>query len=124
MLEVMKRFVGAFLLLAIAFSGLANGADQEVSMTGKWNVVTQLPIGPGNPSFDITQDGNKLTGTYTGALGNATLSGAIEGNAFKFTFSAANVDCEYVGTLAGDEISGTMELKGLGDGTFKGTRRR
>lgn len=122
MFGMIKKFVGAFLLVACAFGGLANAADQEPSMTGKWNVVTQLPIGPGNPSFDITQDGNQLTGTYTGALGEATLTGSIEGNAFKFSFTAANVDCEYVGTLAGNEISGTMSLKGLGDGTFKGTR--
>lgn len=122
MFGMMKKFVGAFLLVACALVGAANAAEQEASMTGKWNVVTQLPIGPGNPSFDITQDGNQLTGTYTGALGEATLTGSIEGNAFKFSFTAANVDCEYVGTLAGNEISGTMSLKGLGDGTFKGTR--
>jgi hypothetical protein len=122
MFKGMEKFVGSFLLLAIACVGLANAADPEVNMTGKWNVVTQLPIGPGNPSFDITQNGKQLTGTYRGALGEAPVTGSIEGNAFKFSFTAANVDCEYTGTLAGDEISGTLSLKGLGDGTFKGTR--
>lgn len=124
MSKSVMSFVGAFLLLALAFVGVTNAADPPASMTGKWNVVTQLPIGPGNPSFDIQQDGKTLTGTYTGALGSSPISGSIEGNAFKFTFTASNIDCEYTGTLAGDEISGTLSLKGLGDGTFKGTRSR
>jgi hypothetical protein len=121
MFKGMKTFFGAFLLLAVACVGLANAADQH-SMTGKWNVVTQLPIGPGNPSFDVIQDGNKLTGTYRGALGESPITGSIEGNAFKISFTAGGIECEYLGTLAGDEISGTLTLKGLGDGTFKGTR--
>lgn len=122
MINVMKRFVGAFLMLAIASVGLANAADPAASLTGKWDVVTQLPIGPGNPSFDLTQDGSKITGTYSGALGQSPVTGSIEGNAFKISFTASNIDCEYVGTVNGDEISGMLSLKGLGDGTFKGTR--
>ena len=122
MINVMKRFVGAFLMLAIASVGLANAADPAASLTGKWDVVTQLPIGPGNPSFDLTQDGSKITGTYSGALGKSPVTGSIEGNAFKISFTASNIDCEYVGTVNGDEISGMLSLKGLGDGTFKGTR--
>lgn len=124
MFEGTKKFVGAVLLFACACVGLANAADPDASMTGKWNVVTQLPIGSGSPSFDITQDGKQLTGTYRGALGEATVTGSIEGKAFKISFTASNVECEYAGTLDGDEISGTVALKGLGDGTFKGTRTR
>ena len=122
MLKKINSFMRAFLLLAIGCTAMVNAADQKASMTGKWNVTTQLPIGPGNPSFDIVQSGNQLTGTYKGALGESPISGTVEGSSFKLTFTAANVECEYVGTLSGDEISGTLHLKGLGDGTFKGTR--
>ena len=124
MFEGTRHYVGALLLIAISCVGLANAADPEANMTGKWNVVTQLPIGSGNPSFDITQDGKQLTGTYSGALGEATVTGSIEGKEFKISFTASNVECEYAGTLDGDEISGTVSLKGLGEGTFKGTRSR
>jgi hypothetical protein len=121
-LKKINSFMRAFLLLAIGCTAMVNAADQKASMTGKWNVTTQLPIGTGNPTFEIVQSGNELSGTYKGALGQSPISGTIEGNAFKITFTAANVECEYVGTLTADEISGTLHLKGLGDGTFKGTR--
>jgi hypothetical protein len=120
----LKQLIGALLLLAIACVGLANAADQEANLTGKWDVVVELPIGPGNPSFDISQSGKHLTGTYKGALGESPVSGSIEGNSFRILFSVANIDCEYVGTLVADEISGKVTLKGLGDGTFKGTKVR
>jgi hypothetical protein len=120
----LKQLVGAFLLLAIACVGLANAADQEATLTGKWDVVVELPIGPGNPSFDISQNGKQLTGTYKGALGESPVTGSIEGNSFKIVFNVANIECEYTGTLVADEISGKVTLKGLGDGTFKGTRAR
>ena len=116
-----RAFIGAFLVL-LAVGAAATAVAAETSMTGTWNVTTQLPIGPGNPTFEIVQSGNELSGTYKGALGESPVSGTIEGNAFKITFTAANVECEYVGTLIADEISGTLHLKGLGDGTFKGTR--
>jgi hypothetical protein len=124
MFQKIRAFIGAFLFLAIGCAAMVNAADQEASMTGKWNVVVQLSMGPGNPSFDITQNGKELTGTYKGALGESPVTGSIEGNAFTITFSVANIDCEYSGTLAGDEISGQVTLKGLGDGTFKGTRNK
>ena len=119
-----RAFIGAFLLLAFGCVAVAAAADQETSLTGTWNVTTQLPIGPGNPSFDIAQSGNTLTGTYRGALGEAPISGTVEGKSFKWTFTASGVECEYVGTLAGNEISGTLNLKGLGEGTFTGTRAK
>jgi hypothetical protein len=119
-----KKFVAAVFLLAVGFAGLANAADLDANLTGKWDVTTQLLIGPGNPSFDITQSGKQLTGTYRGALGETAVSGSIEGSSFTISFSVSGIDCEYVGTLAGGEISGKVTLKGLGDGTFKGTRTR
>lgn len=120
----LKQFVGAFLLLVIVCVGLANAADQQANLTGKWDVIVELPIGPGNPSFDISQSGTQLTGTYKGALGESPVNGSIEGNSFKIFFSVASIECEYTGTLVADEISGKVTLKGLGDGTFKGTRAR
>ena len=121
MFKKTRAFIGAFLVL-LAVGAVATAVAAETTMTGKWDVTTQLPIGPGNPAFEIVQNGNELSGTYKGALGESPVSGTIEGNSFKITFTAANIECEYVGTLAADEISGTLHLKGVGDGTFKGTR--
>ena len=66
----------------------------------------QLPLSAFTPVFDVVQDGNMLTGTYRGALGESPVSGTIEGNSFRLTFTAAGVEAEYAGTLRHREILG------------------
>lgn len=122
MMKLTRTQLAAFLMLTLGLIGLAGAADAPATLTGKWNVTVQLPFGTSSPSFDLTQNGTQLTGTYKGVLGESPVTGTVDGASFKLSFSAAGIPCEYVGTLAGDEISGTVTLKGLGDGTFKGAR--
>ncbi len=60
-------------LILIAASLLA--AD----VSGTWNAKVETDAGGGTPVFVLKQSGEKLSGTYTGALGDAEVSGSVKG---------------------------------------------
>jgi hypothetical protein len=100
----------------------ASAAD----VSGTWDVVVETPQGSGTPVFVLKQDGEKLTGTYKGQLGEAPVTGTISGNAItlKFTVNAdEQVKVEYRGTVDGNAMKGTARFGTYGDGTFSGTKR-
>ncbi|MEZ5354412.1 MAG: hypothetical protein R2762_17385 [Bryobacteraceae bacterium] len=87
---------------------LALAAD----ITGKWDFEVVLDIGSGNPTFTFTQDGERLTGTYSGAAGDAKLTGVVKGDQVEFTFPA---------NLGGDSLEVIYKGKIAVDGTMSGT---
>jgi hypothetical protein len=96
--------------------------------TGTWNVKTDAPWGPGTPTFALTQNGEQLTGTYQGAMGQIPVTGTVKGKELtvNFTVSGKNGDMKvtYAGLVEGDSISGKLTADPLGEGTFTGTRKR
>src|SRR5215475_7438348 len=56
------------------------------SVSGSWKAKVDLGGQGGSPTFALKQDGEKLTGTYSGALGDAPLTGTVKGNAITFDF--------------------------------------
>jgi len=112
----------AFAALAIATAALA-GQASKVDVTGKWMFNVETAAGSGTPTITLKQDGDKLTGHYSGQLGEADLTGTVKGQeiAFKFTVDAQgnNLDCTYTGTIEGkDALKGKVNIAGLADGTF------
>ena len=97
-------------LVAFLFTAaLALAAD----VTGKWNFTVVLEAGSGNPTFELKQDGEKLTGQYKGQFGEAPLTDKIE-----FTFSGQAGTVKYAGTIDGKKMKGTCEYGEAGKGTF------
>jgi len=98
-------------------------------LSGTWDAAVESSLGSGNPSFVFKQDGEKLTGDYSGALGAAKLTGSVKGDAVEFRFKAdaggESIDVVYSGTVSegGKKISGTVAFGSLGEGTFTATRR-
>lgn len=118
-LTPMKRLL---LLLATAATLLA--AD----ITGTWEFNVETDMGSGTPIFKFKQDGNKLTGDYSGQLGTAPITGTVEGDKVEFTFEVSpggdKLLIKYAGTLEGDnKIKGTVDLGGQAKGTFTGTKK-
>src|ERR1035441_1118520 len=70
MLSPMKRLLLLFITAALAFA-----AD----LTGTWEFNVETDMGFGTPIMTFKQDGNKLTGTYKGQLGEAPLQGTVNG---------------------------------------------
>lgn len=119
------------LTAAAALFGLismATAQAQKVDLTGKWLFNVQTDAGSGTPTVTLKQDGEKLTGHYTGQLGDVDLAGSVKGSDFTFSFSSDlqgnKLDVTYRGTIVSkDDLKGTVSIAGLGEGTFTAKRQ-
>jgi hypothetical protein len=120
MLKTMARL--SLVLLLIAASALA--AD----VTGTWSFTVESPAGTGNPTFVFKQDGEKLTGTYTGMLGKADVTGTVKGDKIEFEFQASYegqpFKIRYSGKIESPtQMKGTVQLADLGEGAWTATKK-
>ncbi|MFV8227053.1 hypothetical protein ACNKXV_13975, partial [Christiangramia aquimixticola] len=67
-----------FFLLIFAFGFFAQ-AQTKIDLTGTWTVDVQTDMGSGNPTFVLKQEGEKITGTYSGSLGDSQVTGTLKG---------------------------------------------
>jgi hypothetical protein len=114
-------------LVAIAFLGLVMSAGVVVAadapnMTGTWNLDVQTPSGSGTPVMVLKQEGEKLSGSYSGQLGETQVTGSIKDNKWTIQFDSAGVEIVYKGTVDGDTCKGSVDLGAYGMGTFTGKR--
>src|SRR6267378_2121997 len=63
------------------------GQAAKVDVTGKWLFAVETSAGSGTPTMTFKQEGEKLTGHYTGQLGEADLTGTVKGLDVSFKFS-------------------------------------
>lgn len=109
---------------APAAAASASGVD----VSGSWLFAVETGAGSGQPTFTFKQDGQKLTGTYSGAFGQATLTGTLKGSDVSFSFTAEaggqSAEITYSGKLVTkDSMQGIVKLGGFGDGTWVGKRQ-
>jgi hypothetical protein len=107
---------------------IAAAQAAKVELTGKWIFNVQTDAGAGTPTVSLKQHGEKLTGHYTGQLGDTDLTGTVKGSDFTFSFTSDlqgnKLDVTYKGTIVNkDELKGTLSIAGLGDGTFTAKRQ-
>ena len=108
--------VAAFLSSLSAFA-----AD----VAGTWKLTVKMSVGTGTPTLVLKQDGEALSGTYTGRFGTSPVKGTLKGNAIEFSSTVSGPmgsgEVTYKGTVDGGSMSGTVNLGPMGDGTFTGT---
>ena len=121
------RRVFASALVLLALTALPARA-QKVDVTGDWVFTVDTAAGSGSPAVTLKQDGEKLTGSYSGQLGNAPLTGTVKGTAIEFTFNGEiqgqSFEVEYKGTVNGTSMQGS--LSGAGgqlSGTFTARKK-
>jgi len=112
------------LLALVVFSFVAMAAD----ISGTWNAAVESDAGSGSPTFVFKQTGDALTGSYSGALGEAKITGTVQGNKVTWSFQVApdgeNIKLTYTETLDGDsKMKGTIDFGALGKGTFTATKK-
>jgi hypothetical protein len=121
----------AALIAVVMLYGVAIGhAGQagKVDVTGKWAFTVETGVGSGSPVMTFKQDGENLTGHYSGQLGEADLTGTVKGQdiTFKFTVDVQGqtLNAVYTGTVdSKDSMKGKVDLVGLGEGTFTAKRQ-
>lgn len=104
-------------------------AQNKVDVTGNWSFDVQTDAGPGSAQASLKQDGEKLSGHYSGStLGEAEVTGTVKGTAIEFAFNANvqgnSIPVSYKGTVeSATTMKGTISITGLGNGTFTGTKK-
>src|SRR6476646_11980442 len=97
--NVFATAVAAIVFAAAALAGQAS----KVDVTGKWMFNVETSAGAGTPTITLKQDGDKLTGHYSGQLGEADLTGTVKGQEITFTFSVevqgTALVCTYAGSI-------------------------
>jgi len=125
-----KHLLSTFLLglvIALPFSAglMASAAD----VTGTWSFSVDLENGGhGEPTFTFKQDGENLTGTYSGPLGDQKVTGIVKGaQAVSFDVAAGDrisVKVTYTGTIESQtKMSGTVEFSGGPKGKWTATKK-
>ena len=129
MIKMHRRITagGAIVILIAVMSAARVAAQAKVDVTGKWAFSVETSAGAGAPTFTFKQDGEKLTGHYTGTFGEADLTGTVKGADITFSFT---VDAQgnalketYTGTVDKDTMKGKLVIEGLGEGTFTAKRQ-
>jgi hypothetical protein len=119
----------ALVLAALATPSSATAQSGKVDLSGKWTFNVQTEAGSGTPTVTFKQDGEKLTGHYSSqTFGEQDFTGSIKGADFKFSFSADvqgnSLAVTYTGTVENkDALKGSVDLGGLGQGTFTAKRQ-
>lgn len=120
----LRRMLLAASAAAVLLATSAIAADANV--TGEWDMTVESQAGVGTPHFSLKQDGNKVTGTYKGMLGESPVSGTVKGNDISLSFDVNTQGMElhvsYSGTVDGATMKGTVKLGDLGEGTFTGKK--
>src|SRR5438477_10310840 len=87
-------------------------------LAGKWDVTFITPGGefPANATF--TEEGGKISGTFGSQMGEAPITGTVDGRTFKLTMTAqtpqGSMDVALTGEVDGDSIEGKAEIAGMG----------
>jgi hypothetical protein len=114
------------LLSLLFFALLVNFAAQAQdtpNVTGSWSMSVETDAGSGNPDFVLKQEGGKITGTYSGQLGDAPVTGTIKGNVIHLEFSVQGNRITYDGKATSTEMEGKVNLAEMATGTFKGKKK-
>lgn len=115
------------LFFALVLLASVPALAQAPNVTGEWAFNVTTDQGGGTPVITFKQDGEKLTGTYAGQLGNAELTGTVKGNAIHFTFTldvqGQQAPVTYDGTVEKNTMKGKLDIGGMVTGTFTASKK-
>ena len=91
---------------------------QEVDVSGDWEMTMQIRDREITQNVRFEQDGEKLTVTMEGRMGESTGEGTIKGNKVEWTITRetprGDMTITYSGTVEGDTMSGEAQMGDFG----------
>jgi hypothetical protein len=98
-----------------------------MAIDGKWNLTIKTPLGDRSSTLEVASAAGKLTGAQTagGDDSSAIENGAIKGNEASWSVDITSpmpMTLTFNGAVAGDTLSGTVQLGPYGESTFSGER--
>lgn len=115
--KLSPRYLGITILL---MCGLALAADAPANVAGTWKVAVTGGAGSAEQTIVLTQDANKITGTFQGPRQSGPLQGTVDGNNISFHV-ATRVPLDYKGIVDGNTMKGTLMGNGK-TGDWSATR--
>jgi len=128
----MKNYLVAILLIGLIASlgAAAPQAGAIANISGTWSLSVDLDDGGhGDPTFVFKQEGEKVSGTYSGPLGEQTVTGTVKGDKAEFGFEASRdgetIKALYTGKIESPgKMTGTVAFNGGSTrGKWTGTRK-
>jgi len=104
------------------------GGPSRNLLSGAWSVNVNLGSRDTSITLNLRQEGDRLTGSISGPLGAGEISNASVTSAGEVRFTVSvNVEGQtseatFAGTLANNEIRGSVTIVGSSPGTFTATR--
>jgi hypothetical protein len=94
-------------------------------VSGTWSAAVVLDAGSGTATFVFQQQDSTLSGTYSGVLGEAKVTGTVTGDKVEWSFDGGQAGkVSFQGTLEGPaRMKGTAEYGLLGKGTFTAEKK-
>ena len=92
---------------------------------GNWDVVVKSPLGDQKLTLTVKSDGNSFTGTGSGAMGSADISGQVDGNTLTWKQQVTTpmpMTLDMNATVDGDTMTGTVGAGAFGSFPLNGTR--
>lgn len=107
------------LLVGLLLASVALAAD----VSGVWKADVNIAGNAGSPVFTFKQNGEKLSGTYSGALGESPITGTVSGNKVTWEFEVEvggeKLKLVYKGTLdSATSMKGSIVAGAIGEGEF------
>lgn len=98
-------------------------------LSGTWHLTINLGQSERAATLNLTQEGERLSGSISGSLGTGEISNAsMTGGEVRFTvpleIEGQTKEATFTGTLAGDQIRGAVNVVGSAPGSFTANRAR
>jgi hypothetical protein len=112
------------IVLALLFSALpAFAAD----ITGAWTLTVETPNGSRQSAVDFKQDGKNLSGTMHSQMGDAPLTGTVDGDQVSFSITrerdSQSFKIEYSAKVEGSKMTGSLKFGDNGDIPFTAAKK-
>jgi hypothetical protein len=98
------------------------------TLTGNWAMAIEIQGTTATPALELVQDGEKISGTYSGRYGKFQVAGTLKGRALQFTFTMNAEGTEVLMTFKGEvavdfqSMKGEADMAGAGEASWSAKR--